>query len=260
MIYNLVAFPFSNQNRLKVFFSQEIDLDTGLNTVNLTAVEGYGRRITASLPSTQGNLVSCLPDNRSLRGLQTCQWHGLAPNTVTPHRRLSRFEKEDYTTLHEKYSSWLDLKAKRLNTSLNEATFILSGRNTRACKLRFLSPISNYTIDGASVENPLFTRIPEGGVRELRLWSREWEKSWTVHVTWNAPAEWDNFQNRIDQIKSQRHEVRERLEGRAICLWNDDNEIGAIPALDEIKRYMPAWATVTKSGDGLLEGSKAFTI
>jgi len=86
------------------------------------------------------------------------------------------------------------------------------------------------------------TRFNEAGIRELRLWHREWNKPWSIDV------EWDDVNNKTD------------LNGRAVCLWSDSNEPGAIPALDEIRKYMPVWAAVTKFGDGLVEGSKRFTI
>lgn len=50
------------------------------------------------------------------------------------------------------------------------------------------------------------------------------------------------------------------LDGKAVCLWSDDNKPGLIPALDEIRRFMPIWSAVTKYGDGLVEGSKPFVV
>ena len=50
------------------------------------------------------------------------------------------------------------------------------------------------------------------------------------------------------------------LDGRVVCLWSDDNETGVIPALDEIRHFAPNWVAITKYGDGLVEGSKAFLV
>jgi hypothetical protein len=36
--------------------------------------------------------------------------------------------------------------------------------------------------------------------------------------------------------------------------------LGTIPALDEVQRFAPKWATVTKAMDGLVEGSKPFVV
>lgn len=48
------------------------------------------------------------------------------------------------------------------------------------------------------------------------------------------------------------------MDGRVVCLWSDNNEPGLIPALDEIRHYAPDWVAISKLGDGLVEGSKAF--
>ena len=76
---------------------------------------------------------------------------------------------------------------------------------------------------------------------EIRLWSREWEKPWVVHVMWKGERD-------------------KGLDGRAVCLWSDANDSGVILALDEVRSFLPAWAIVTKLSDGLVEGSKAFTL
>ncbi|KAL8684805.1 MAG: hypothetical protein Q9218_008128, partial [Villophora microphyllina] len=39
LLYNILAFPFSANNRLKVYFQQHVDLDTGINTVALTGIK-----------------------------------------------------------------------------------------------------------------------------------------------------------------------------------------------------------------------------
>lgn len=55
-------------------------------------------------------------------------------------------------------------------------------------------------------------------------------------------------------------EEQSKLEGDVVCLWSDQNERGVIPALDEVRRFMPVWSVVTKLGDGLVEGKKAFSV
>lgn len=50
------------------------------------------------------------------------------------------------------------------------------------------------------------------------------------------------------------------MEGKVVCLWSDANTEGVIPALDEVKKFMPVWSAVTKAADGLVEGSKRFMV
>ncbi len=83
--------------------------------------------------------------------------------------------------------------------------------------------------------------MAENGSRELRLWSRTWDRTWAVDVSWSE-------------------EEGEGLNGTVVCLWSDANQIGTIPALDEARRFAPGWVGVSKLQDGLVEGGKRFVI
>ncbi|KAI9721890.1 MAG: hypothetical protein M1828_004985 [Chrysothrix sp. TS-e1954] len=248
LIYNATSFPFSESNRLKVYFSQELDLDTGLNLVNLTAVKGYGPKIASTIPSAEGQALKCSMNSHGPRGpgLETCQWRSILPNVVPYDGYRQRN--------HSDHRSWIYLDTEHLDSSKNEALLTLSGLNTRNCRLKFSTPIFNYTVVNASPDDPRFVKIPKGGVKELRLWSRDWERSWQVHVNF------DSSDSVYRPLHYRNDSIKRSLDGRAVCLWNDDNRVGAIPALDELKRFMPSWSIVTKAGDGLLEASKAFSI
>lgn len=239
LIYNLFAFPFSEQNRLKVFFKQDTDLDSAINQVSLTGLDGFVQLVVADLPSTQGQAVKCAATATSARkGLTTCSWHGLAPNVVPSGSLLHQVPTLPVMSQQD-YRAWMNISVQRGHESDGQARLDIFGNNTRACKLVFDIPVSKYSVRGAAVPD---TRFNEAGIRELRLWHREWNKPWSVHV------EWDNGNGKTD------------LSGRALCLWSDSNEQGAIPALDEIRRYIPVWAAITKFGDGLVEGSKQFSV
>lgn len=233
LIYNLVAFPFSTNNRLKLYFMQKVDLDTGINQVLLTGIgDPYMAETIGSLPSAAGQTPSCSAS--TLReGLTECAWNGLAPAVVkSPH--------PDIPPLY-KYADWLTYHVFRAPNS-TEARIKLWGRNTRACKIQFNRPISDVQIQGAG-DDKRYKRVSETGSKEIRLWSRTWEKEWNVKVKWEAGEEGGKG-----------------LDGRVVCLWSDDNETGVIPALDEIRHFAPDWVAVTKLGDGLVEGSKAFLV
>lgn len=233
LIYNMVAFPFSTQNRLKVYFVQQVNLDTGINHVSLTGLDKFVRQIIHDIPSAAGLELDCVsPEYAARAGLTTCAWNGLAPRVVKSVPESVPPEKG--------YEDWLSFNISRAEGK-NEAVFSIVGRSTRACRVFFDSPVSDIRVkDGADDER--FRRVGDDGTKELRLWSREWERPWVVNVTWGG----------------QEEEVG--LDGRVVCLWSDDNEFGVIPALDEIRRFMPNWAVVSKLSDGLVEGSKVFHV
>ncbi|MCJ1482061.1 hypothetical protein MMC06_002223 [Schaereria dolodes] len=236
LIYNLVAFPFSTNNRLKLYFIQRVDLDVGTNEVALTGVgeSPYLAETIKSLPSAAGQRSRCVK-SQVRRGLIECIWIGISPTVVpnTPGVPPSLG-----------YADWISFNSTR-EVGKMEARIQVWGRNTRACKLVFNTPISDFTIDGAGHDSR-FRRVPEGGSVELALWSRTNEKPWIVNIKWEAGDRQGN--------------EKQGLDGRVACLWNDENDRGVIPALDEIKRFAPDWVAITKNGAGLVEGSKAFLI
>lgn len=236
LIYNLVAFPFSANNRLKLGFIQTVDLDTGLNKVSLTGIGGiYLDAAIHSLPSVAGQQPEC-SESSQRTGLIECTWNGLPPRVV--ENTLPGAPPSSG------YANWLSFTVMR-SPNRTEAHFRLWGRDTRACKIQFDRPISDFRVDGAA-EDQRFSKVPEGGSKEIRLWSRTWENPWSVTVRWRA--------DRDDKRRGT------GLDGRVVCLWSDDNETGVIPALDEIRHFAPDWVAITKSGDGLVEGSKAFLV
>lgn len=246
-IYNLTAFPFSPANRLKPYFLQRVDLDTGINTVSLTSIgsEPYLRDIISSLPSSAGQIPSCAPSTLR-RDLTECSWTGLAPRVV-PNAH------PDIPAEHG-YKTWLTFNATRSPDNSTSAHFSISAQNTRTCKLVFHRPITDFHVAGAG-EDKRFQRVSEHGSRELRLWSRTWERTWDVSVWWDGEEEGGG---RDDGKEGDG--MGSGLDGRVVCLWSDANERGVIPALDEVWRFAPTWVAVTKNQDGLVEGSKGFMV
>lgn len=238
-IYNLTAFPFSPANRLKPYFLQRVDLDTGINTVSLTSINNgpYLHTTISSLPSAAGQAISCTPSTLR-RDLTECGWRGLPPRVVpnVPHPNIPP---------EKGYKDWLTFTAARSPSNSTSAHFHISGLDTRACKLVFNRSITDFSVEGAGADRR-FAKTSEGGSRELRLWSRTWGRGWNVSVSWGA-GEGDDGEG-------------DGLDGRVVCMWSDANQRGTIPALDEVWRFAPAWVAVTKNQDGLVEGSKAFLV
>ncbi|KZF22150.1 putative zinc metalloprotease [Xylona heveae TC161] len=239
LLYNLIAFPFSPANRLKVFFQQAVDLETGINRATLTGLEPYVQGIIHQIPSAAGQDVSCVESSSKL-GLVTCSWDSLAPQVVPNLDDLV----PPGSPPEIGYAEWLTYNVSRVTDLPNTARFTLVGRNTRSCRLLFDSPITDVRVHGAGSDPyDRFDRVPaEGGTKEIRLWSREWERPWTVDVNWQDSGDGRG------------------LDGHVVCIWSDDNDPSAIPALEEIRRFAPDWVAITKLADGLVEGRKAFMV
>ncbi|KAI4126136.1 MAG: hypothetical protein LQ338_003906 [Usnochroma carphineum] len=249
LLYNLVAFPFSPNNRLKVYFVQRVDLDTGINTVSLTGIKDdpYLQKIVSSLPSTAGQDIVCI-GSANRKGLKECSWHGLPPKVVPSP------PPESGIPPHFGYADWLSFNVTHSNSSRNEAHITLFGKNSRACTLQFDTPIRDFSVAGAAEDDDRFDKVPKDGSKEIRLWSRTWEKPWRVTVRW------DGSRGGGSSSSSGGLERTQGLNGKVVCLWSDANKSGVIPALDEVWRYAPTWAAVSKNSDGLVEGSKRFLV
>ncbi len=230
LIYNLLAFPFSTNNRLKMRFVQTVDLESGINEVSVIGIwDPYLGETIKSLPSTAGKNLNCSKEDG---GLSKCSWNGLPPRVVgNAHPNIPP---------ELGYADWLSFNVTRTRGQ-NEAHFHIVGRNTRACKINFNSPIVELSVDGAG-HDKRFEAVPADGSNEVRLWSRTWEKPWGVNVRWES------------------HDGQAGLDGKVTCLWSDASETGVIPAFEELVRFAPEWVAITKARDGLVEGSKAFMI
>lgn len=232
-VYNMVAFPFSRDHRLKVYFVQQVDLDTGLNTVSLTSLSGYAQSVAASIPSAQGQGLDCAtPEVASRKNLVKCGWSGPLPHVV----QLAE-EKEDMTEMKD----WVEVNVFP-GTASNSATISVRGHNTRACRILFDKPVRHLSVEGGAFD-PRFNATGEHGATEVRLWHRDWSQPWNVTVAWPE--------------KADDEDDADGITGKAVCIWSDANA-GAIPAFDEVQHYLPKWAVATKYSDGLVEASKGF--
>ena len=210
---------------------QNIDLNTAVNNVTLIGLDGYLQDIIGELPSAAGQPLDCGDQaTDTLRsGLQSCVWHGLAPNFMA--------NEEVSETSGHKYKTWLDYNITAAN---NSAQFSIQGRNTKSCRIVFNQPVSEVNIEDAA-SDPRYEPVSDRGSSQIRLFSRDWDKNFKVNVTWSE-----------QEAKGQ--------TGKVVCMWSDANQIGSIPAYDELRRFMPVWSAATKISNGLVEGWKEFTI
>ncbi len=235
--YNILAFPFSENNRYKSYFQQTVDLDTGLNHVTFAGIERYIREIISFIPSAAGQTIECntRPDIRD--GLSFCSYESLSPRVVD--------NVKDGVPPEEGFKDWLTFNASRV-AGENKATFHISGLETKACIIRFDDPFSGFRVKGAAANDGRWPDVPESGRNQIKLWHRDWNREWEVDVEW--------------PVADGKQVGQEGRSGRVVCLWSDQNKVGTIPALDEAVRFVPGWTSVVKLMDGLVEGSKAFQV
>ncbi|KAL2074122.1 hypothetical protein VTL71DRAFT_7900 [Oculimacula yallundae] len=237
LVYNLIAFPFSANNRFKAYFQQTVDLDSGINKVTLAGIEEYVRDIITEIPSAAGQNISCTSNDKIRQGLSYCSWNGIAPRVVDNVKEGVPPEKG--------YKEWMNSEVTRTK-GLNKATFNISAVDTKACVIRFDDPFTAFAVRGAAKPDGKWDNVPESGSDQIKLWHRDWDREWIVDVEW--------------PVSEGKKEGDEGRSGRVVCWWSDHNKLGTIPALDEVQRFMPQWAAVTKLTDGLVEGSKAFIV
>ncbi|CAG8951426.1 hypothetical protein HYFRA_00007342 [Hymenoscyphus fraxineus] len=237
LIYNLVAFPFSGQNRYKAYFQQTVDLDTGINHVTVAGLETYVRQIIAEVPSAAGQKIDCTTKSAIRDGLSFCSYHGPAPKVVDNVKGGVPPEKG--------YQDWLSYNVSRVSGE-NKAKFHISGQETKACIIRFQDPFSAFSVEGAAKSDGKWADVPESGSDQIKLWHRDWNREWVVDVEW--------------PVSAGKQVGEEGRSGRVVCLWSDQNVPGTIPALDELQRFSPQWTSIVKLMDGLVEGSKAFVV
>ncbi|KAI0645003.1 hypothetical protein C8Q79DRAFT_1001599 [Trametes meyenii] len=268
-------FPFTQQWPFRVYFQQSVELvpstlafsaNSATNVsimvpqavraeTTLTALKGYvDHYIVPDIPSSRRSNVVCNP--KGLRpDLMTCRWASdLLPS---PSGNLSAS-----SVAALKKSKWVDVQTTRLNET--RAIISLRGENTRGCRLYFDSPVSfiyvHQASDGDTVLPPSLPApapvpfekmrlqggydMPANGIKEARLWSRTWDRTFVVEVGWEPTGS---------------DKTGEGLSGRAACEYAEyasalgGPETGRIPAFEEVKQFLPLWVLPTKVADGLVE-------
>ncbi|KAI5115976.1 hypothetical protein M0805_002625 [Coniferiporia weirii] len=225
VLYSALAFPFSVNSPLKLYFQQAMNLDLGTNTVRLTGARPWlDGRIVPELPSSWNSNTTCGLSDSIRQGLPSCTWSGLEPH-VAPS---------------DSPSEWLKLNATQ--TAPGIGLLSIQGMGTRNCRIYFERPATTVGVRGAAEDVQKGFPMPSGGMSELRLWSRTWERTFEVSVAWDT---------------SDTEEGESGLKGHVACEWA---EADGLPALEEVVAFLPGWARVSKRTDGLLEGYKTFSM
>ncbi|GJE94757.1 Zn-dependent exopeptidase [Phanerochaete sordida] len=270
LIYAWTAFPFAQDAPLKLFFQQSVEIDLaggsmGGLVVNdavtipqdpvhalhqpiisartlLTGIPGYvDKKIVRELPSSWGRNITYETDLVLRPGLLTCGWESnLLPSPGGEPLASDALE----------HPEWLTFSTERINASAARIT--IGGRNTRNCALTFEHPITSFAVrNGGGRLQPGY-EMPAGGTTKLQMWSRTWGKAFDVEVAWaSGDADFN-------------------MDGRAACEWAEyasgtagsahASQGGQIPALEEVLRFLPLWATPTKWTMGLVEVWTKFSV
>lgn len=261
LVYNLVAFPFSPDNKYKAFWQQTVDLDTGVSTVKLGGLEEYLRLIIAELPSAAGKTVDC-HDSTTRVGVVDCTYDGtdIPPNVAG--------NIVDGVPPQKGYAELVSIKVAP-GDEPGRATLTVDAKNTKSCFLKFARPIKRFVVAGSNGWDDRFGRVPHGGLNHVLLWRRDWDKVWEVDIEWEIEAAAvgaGDHENGADEeisttgVDELKRRNAQGLDGNVTCIWSDINTPGTIPALDETIQYAPAWAVITKFAAGLIEGTKTFKI
>lgn len=258
LAYNLVAFPFSSNNKYKAFWQQTVDLDTGVSIVKLGGIEEYLRLIIAELPSAAGKTIDCQESTVRV-GITDCAYDGsdIPPNVAD--------NVVDGVPPQKGYDGLVSIKVASGELP-GQAKLTVDAKNTKSCYLKFAKPIKRFTVASGNGWDDRFGRMPDAGLNHILLWRRDWDKVWEIDIEWDPEAsavgitDYDYetvMHTEVDELK-----IREApgLDGNVTCIWSDINTPGTIPALDEAIQYAPAWAVITKFAAGLVEGTKSFMI
>ena len=253
-VFTWLAFPFSPEAPLQVFFQQTLELGLGANTSKAyPSHEGLVRAVTAltgvpayidtqvipHLPSSWGKNITCMPSTLK-PGLVTCTWEGgllPAPGGMTD---------KDVEAPATRSADWLVVNATRASST--SARISVKGMNARSCQLQFnRNPVMNYRVQGSSGSVHEGNETLENGVSDIRLWSRTWDREFTVDVKWSSKG---------------------KKEGKVGCRWAEYESATAgaggsdakIPALEEVLSFLPKWTVVSEMSDGLVEAWGTFSV
>ncbi|KAF7563581.1 hypothetical protein G7046_g518 [Stylonectria norvegica] len=259
LAYNLIAFPFSANNRFKFYFQQVLDLDNGTDIVTLTGIKRYTLDIIDSIPTATTQKIHCEKSVRPF--LVDCSYD----SSALPPRLVKGKTPEELMTV-----TTLD------GTDESTARFQIQALDTRICGIESSRPIYGFSVDGGVSRDTRFGSFPQDGLRNILITRRDRDLPWnlTMALRENSPFVEDDFKGSDPKHPStenyfgrpQLHEGTtlsrrsESFEVTISCAWSDANDVNAIPTLHELKQYMPSWAVVTKKDAALVKVRKTFKI
>lgn len=244
-LYTYLAFPFSQETPLKIYFAQSVDLDTSRVVTELTGPRQFlSTVIIPRFPSAFNQALNCT-DAPDKLGLQTCKWEVGDAFVPSPGRNERHYRQSPTSSME----TWVTTSTER--TGSNSARIKVQGLNTRSCTLQFSGKrVKEFHLSGGGGKGLQGgSEVPEDGLEQIRLWSRDWEKEFEVDV---------DFAGNED----------EKATGRVSCGWAEYESAavgggstgGKIPSLEEVLLFLPEWAVVTKSSAALFDAGWEFEV
>ncbi|KAG2050937.1 hypothetical protein BDR06DRAFT_917279 [Suillus hirtellus] len=244
-LYTYLAFPFSQETPLKVYFAQSVDLDTSRVVTALTGPRQFlSTAIIPRFPSAFEQPINCTNAPDKL-GLQTCKWEVGDAFVPSPGKNKRHYGQGLTSSLDK----WVTTSIKR--TGSNSARIKVQGLNTRSCTLEFSGKrVKRFSLSGDGGKGlQEGSEVPEDGLEQIRLWSRDWEKEFEVDVDFAGSED-------------------EKATGRVSCGWAEYESAtvgggrtgGKIPSLEEVLLFLPEWAVVTKSSAALFDAGWEFEV
>lgn len=161
LLYNLIAFPFSSENRYKVYFQQDIHLDNLTSEVKITGVEEYIRQVIPTLPSSFGKKTRCVGQDDGF--LTECSFDasGIAPFGILDGLitvDVSQHAKSGRTTVK------------------------IDAKHSKICALNLARPVHTFAIQGGAGIDSRFGQYPDEGVKSISLFRRDSSTPWAVDL------------------------------------------------------------------------------
>ena len=203
------------------------------------------QKVVSELPSSYGKDVKC---EESPIGLTNCTWPVDEDWFPSPGGNTS--------------SGWVTGDFERVDGKTSQAVIKVRGTNTRGCRIYFDQPIYDYRVralDGGRWDGTQGDgyEVPPEGITTLFLWSRTWDRNFEVEVTF-GPEGVDPAPPLSGKLACEYSEYASGIAGTG-GTKRLENE-GRIPGFEEMLRFLPKWAVVTKAADGLVEVSRSFSL
>ncbi|RSM07808.1 Vacuolar membrane protease [Fusarium oligoseptatum] len=151
-------------------------------------------------------------------------------------------------------------------TNASKGRLRIDALDSRLCYLHTSRPIYGFAVDGGAARDPRFGGSPSEGFKTIQLWRRDRDRPWTVNLYLDEHAQQADksseggHSKQLGDGSAVHRRADDPLEVTVRCAWSDANKPGTIPALDELLKYMPTWAAVTKKNVGLVEVRKTYKV
>lgn len=258
----LLESPFTDNNPLKVRFSQNIDLSQGnAASVHLLGREGnLLKPMLEDLPSIKysSTHINC---TSMTNGMELCTYDGIQPNLLSTNGNTNISSMVKIHILHDNRNS-----TERSPYEPIVAELLLEVKENRACTLSFesrhqaKSPVREITVyqekNSASQQANITKTIKSGsGINELQLHKLDFDQE-----TYHIGVQWFPKLLTDGNLEDDNLSTKDELSVAISCYWGEyDSEsvvngtaVRKIPAFDELIKYAPPSFSFTNEQKGLV--------